>query len=564
MVNKLFAISFAASISSCVAIFHWNDWLYVPATIAVLAVLWALYGIVRRLNAVPQRYQRHDCRPSQRSRIFNIAAGVGVGTCVAFASMGVHSLLMEVPSIQEIAWDGDRKHFEEFAFQLEQNGHHSELAELIDGRVHQPISDRWGDLLRRQEYDLWIKAGKQLAGEDSRMVYLKAIKVAENAGFSHDLADELLKSLDDAKRLAELETNRTKNEQVSQRAIAAASASLNSIVAVVFDQFIQWGDSLGNQFALRQSKYEAAINWANQHSLDATPASKRLAALRAEVDALRPAKLPPGSTIQILRENIETRPPVAIFDIAVTDASGQPIRNLASKDFQIRTDGQSFAVPQAALITPAARPIQLIVLVDQSTSTLGPPLDAAKAGVKALLQSVKGNAVVKIFTFGDRVEQLTDWTADTEGVLRSIDSIRANGSTALLQAIDRGVTESEFRPEPRAIAVITDGKDHVGGPAPSELIARCRKASVAIHAVGLKTAELDAALLTELAQSTGGSYQMADRTGDLSKRFESIATLLRRPFYRVVIPDDGTTKRALELQVGLSTPLLKLSPKATE
>jgi hypothetical protein len=563
MRNKAIAISAAVVIVLGVVIFRWNDWLYIPAIIAVVAVFWMLRKVIDRLNAVPPRYQRHESRAKPKALVPRVLAGIGVGMLNVAAAMSVHGVFLMAPSVQEIVWDRDRATFEQICQRLRQNARFAELAELIDARLAQPVSNCWAEELRNWEYELWIKAGKQVGGEKSRSYYLKAIAVADQTGIPHELADELIERLSDSRRMIAMEIDHKQNTHRSQEAYREVCTNLNNTAAIVFDQFIQWGDSLGDQFDLRRTKYEAAAAWAKRHSLNSELAMKRLAALQVLVDSRSPAKLPPGTSVRLLREQVDSRPPVVVLDVAVHDSAGKPNRNLTAKDFHLQSGGQLIAATHCVLVTPEGRPIQLVTLIDRSKSTAGPAIEAAKTGVKSFLRSVNGTAAIKLFAFGDAVEPLTDWTTDIERVVQVVDSVQANGSTAFLKGLAAAIAELESRPEPRAIALLTDGKDHVGGPALAELIARCRKASIAVHAVGLKTPELDSAALQQLSQLTGGSYQMADSISDLSRRFESVASLLRTPFYRIVVPDDGKAGRQFELQVGQSTPAARLSARSS-
>ena len=563
MANKKAFVVALLVLGGIAAALRWYDWVYFISAAVVIAAICGGSRIAARLTAVPSRYRRHGQLAVQQSRAGTLLRGISLGLLAAIATFVLHGLASQLPSIQQFLYDGDRTHFEEIADRLEQNGHHAEIAELIDQRLQQPVSDLWSSVLREREYDNWIKAGKQHKGDESRKLYQRAVATADQAGMRHDLADELLQRLQDAQRMAEIVAVNETSSQQSQKTVKAISASLHDVVTVVFDQFIQWGDSLGNQFELRRSKYETAAAWAKQHSLNPDLAVKRLADLQSQIDSMRPASLPAGTSIRLLQQNCDSRPPITIADIAVCDAAGQAIRGLASKDFRIRIGGHSTAAPQVALVTPTGRPIQLMILVDRSNSTSGPPLEAAKSGVKSFVRDVEGNAIFKLLSFGDTVRSLTDWTSSAGLISNAVDSIRADGSTALFQVVDVAAAELESRPAPRAIVLITDGKDHIGGPSPADLIARCRKSSITLHVIGLKTPELDPDLLRSFCRETGGSFQMAEQSSELGKKLLSIAALLRRPFYRIVIPDDGNMSETVELQVGANTPALRLSKIAS-
>ena len=115
-----------------------------------------------------------------------------------------------------------------------------------------------------------------------------------------------------------------------------------------------------------------------------------------------------------------------------------------------------------------------------------------------------------------------------------LQQLKADGNTALRQAISRAIDDLEGRNGPKAIILFTDGRDTVGGPTIADSIARSQKAGIAVHAVALETAELDRDSLAQITLATGGTLLPAGKAEELPQRFRDAAKALRRPFYRLV------------------------------
>jgi tight adherence protein B len=242
-------------------------------------------------------------------------------------------------------------------------------------------------------------------------------------------------------------------------------------------------------------------------------------------------------------------PPVVTVELTAADVSGSPLVNLKAKDFAV-TSGASGVTPiQVALVRPQAQTMPVVVLFDKSGSTAGPPSEAAKQGLGLLLDHLQGITAVKAYSFGSTVSLVRDWTSDLATVKAGIAPVKAEGSTALLQALDAAIQSLSGHSSPKAIVMFTDGKDTIGGPPMADLIARCRQQQIAVSIVGLVTPDLDSGVLQTLADQTGGYFVMAAREAELASRFNEVANRLQQPRYRLAIPWSDDAK-SLRLRVG--------------
>ena len=66
-----------------------------------------------------------------------------------------------------------------------------------------------------------------------------------------------------------------------------------------------------------------------------------------------PTQLPKGSTGQLLRWNTEYYPPVLLVDMAIRDASGSPVSDLAMKDVSVSQAGRDLPGIRMAAVNPS-------------------------------------------------------------------------------------------------------------------------------------------------------------------------------------------------------------------
>src|SRR5215813_8282842 len=105
----------------------------------------------------------------------------------------------------------------------------------------------------------------------------------------------------------------------------------------------------------------------------------------------KPPAQEPGETIKI-SSNLVAVP------VSVTDASGQPVRNLVAQDFQLDEEGKSQQL--VTLGEPGKTPVELALLFDVSVSVHGRFEFEQQAASRFLKEVLKPNDAVSIFTIG--------------------------------------------------------------------------------------------------------------------------------------------------------------------
>jgi Mg-chelatase subunit ChlD len=576
-----------AILSIVMLVFGWFDafHLTVAATAYLIARLVALLARKTRarirlargkINRDIDSLANYVYKPAKDFRT-ELARAVAQGVVLIAAVALVSWVASLVPGLQELVLDRDRTKIELKLEALEQAGYWPAATDLITERLHRRTSRVWRDALHARLYSDFVQAGAATSGDQAQAYFQQAHELADQHGLNKDLAAAHLERLilhgavdrekqtvmDLAKRntqhegeherlttqlvavqrekdglQAELATTHAAADRLEQHLTQARSAELKTIAdqaRMQFTTLIAWGDSLEPTNPLRKAKYHEADTLAKQHALDRSILDIRFKELEQAAARSQPAPLPSGARGVVHRIDATTYPPLTIVDFSVQLPAGDPVLGLATKDFAVHSGKTTFSPLAVYNVMPAHQPIQLVLLFDHSISSAGPALAEAKAGSAGMLKQLQGIAHVKAIAFATKLSVVSEWSENLTTVATNLQQLNAEGNTALRQAIAQAIADLEGRSGPKAIILFTDGRDTVGGPSVADLIARCRKLDIVIHAVALETAELDRDALSQLTLAIGGILLPTSNTNELPQRFLQAIAALHRPYYRLVM-----------------------------
>ena len=403
--------------------------------------------------------------------------------------------------------------------------------------------------------DLQAKAAAELArtGQDRQLEMRRLnIQLAESQRRRDGLAGELAASRQESEGL----------QQNLAQAQADLAQTQNDHAQATMQLLVGWGDSLKPDNPLRSTRYREAESLAKQHGIPTSSIVARLADLQHSLASQQPAPLPRGVQAVVQRIDATSFPPLTIVDLTLQLPTGESLTGLAIKDFQLRYDNGTPVRPLVVdrrTATPDA--MQIVLLLDCSNSTKGPALAAAMAGGAGMLKQFQGIAHVRVLAFGTSLSVIADWTSEPAASMAQLEKLTIAGNTALLQAIGQAALDLADRKGPRAIILFTDGHDTVGGPSLADLIDRCQKVGIAVHAIALETPELDRDSLAQITLATGGLLLSASKADELPKRFRQAAEALRHPYYRIVFA--GISSQPWEVVVG-GTDAVRVSNQTDE
>jgi Ca-activated chloride channel family protein len=243
--------------------------------------------------------------------------------------------------------------------------------------------------------------------------------------------------------------------------------------------------------------------------------------------------------------------------VSVTDASGRPVAGLGQEAFTVLEDGTS-----QDLCLFANQPIALsLAIVIDTSGSMERTLPIAQAAATNLLEPLHAGDEAMVARFNQRYQVMQDFTGNPSALASALRALRANGATALYDALYcalKGFSARGGQGEVRrrALVLLTDGEDTASLGTEEQALALTREAGVVIYTIGLRSdrgvpreaASMRAAhFLAVISRETGGKAYFTSKLSDLDGVYASIADELRTQYTLGYIPKnprhDGAWRR---------------------
>ncbi|MGH9929344.1 MAG: VWA domain-containing protein [Pyrinomonadaceae bacterium] len=237
-------------------------------------------------------------------------------------------------------------------------------------------------------------------------------------------------------------------------------------------------------------------------------------AQRPQPQATPPAKPQEVSPNDVIRVDTE----LVTLTATVTDQRGRYVANLKQFDFTVYEDGVKQGL--AYFNTGDRVPMSLGIVFDTSGSMID-KIDGVKDAVEHFVKSVAAGDEIFLVQFSDGADIVQDFTDDRRRILRAVERLEPQGSTALYDAVLLGlqrVTSGKHRK--RGLLLLTDGNDTASSADLQTALAAARKAEVTVYGLGIGHGDrgsfghdnvfgnrdtVDMRVLRALADATGGN-----------------------------------------------------------
>jgi Ca-activated chloride channel family protein len=148
---------------------------------------------------------------------------------------------------------------------------------------------------------------------------------------------------------------------------------------------------------------------------------------------------------------------LALQPVYVTaERNGERVLDLARADFTVRDDG---AAQQLVTFERGEVPLTAVLLLDSSLSMRGPPLAAALGGARSFVRAMAPLDEAMLLLFADRVLFRSELAHDPQAIERALATVRADGGTALNDALYLALHQLATRPGRRVVVLLSDGVD---------------------------------------------------------------------------------------------------------
>jgi Ca-activated chloride channel homolog len=250
---------------------------------------------------------------------------------------------------------------------------------------------------------------------------------------------------------------------------------------------------------------------------------------------------PKPTPAQEQNETIKINSSLVAVPVSVTDASGEPVRNLVADDFQVEEEGKSQQV--VALGEPGKTPVELALLFDVSGSVFERFQFQQQAASRFLKEVLKPNDAASIFTIGLRPNLVHPRVVGVDKAVAAAMAVSpTKEATAFFDTLVEAAQYLSKTAEPgsrRVMVVISDGEDTISDKYNlPDALKELQRAdclfysinpsgpSIRLNKISIKGQDG----MVSLASTTGGAAFLPDGDAALDKVFRQIAAELQAQY----------------------------------
>jgi VWFA-related protein len=259
-------------------------------------------------------------------------------------------------------------------------------------------------------------------------------------------------------------------------------------------------------------------------------------------------RLRPGAKAEPKQQaNIRVDSNLVLIPVTVTDPLNRFVTGLERENFKIFED----KLPQEITAFSAEdAPISVGVVFDCSGS-MGNKLEKSRQAVAQFFKLANPEDEFFLVQFADSAQMIQPFTRNLEDIQNRLAFVMSKGRTALLDAVYMALQEMKRAKNPRkALLLISDGGDNSSRYTEPEIKALVKETDAQIYAIGIyegfgsrgRTPEEanGPALLTEIAEVTGGRQYSVDNVKELPDVAAKIGVELRNQYMLGYSPQNQT------------------------
>ncbi|MGA7990365.1 MAG: VWA domain-containing protein, partial [Thermoanaerobaculia bacterium] len=220
-------------------------------------------------------------------------------------------------------------------------------------------------------------------------------------------------------------------------------------------------------------------------------------------------------------------------------SKGRPVTGLQKENFQVLEDGVPQELDGFEVVTNL--PLSLGIGVDTSGSMEESIVEAQKAAVEFLKDVMTKKDRCFLVTFDNEPQLVARFTTDRDKLGQALASLRAQGSTALWDALVYGLYQYQGTKGRKAYVILTDGEDRSSHFTFEAALDYAKKTGVAVYFIGLRIggAQLEVRhKLGRIARQTGGTVYYVDNARGLAKIYAEIDEELRSQYLLSYVPQN--------------------------
>ena len=230
-----------------------------------------------------------------------------------------------------------------------------------------------------------------------------------------------------------------------------------------------------------------------------------------------------------------------LIPVTVTDALDRPVQGISKQQFRVYEDGIEQRISD---VSSEDAPISLGVVLDASAS-MESKLKKSKEAVRQFIElSIPGDEFF-LTVFNELPEPVFGFTADPRRIEDGLSGIRADGATALFDALYLATHQMKSaRNARKALLVLSDGKDNNSRYTEREVKAMLREADVRIFGISIQDRSR---ALEEIAEESGGRAYRVRKLSELPELAARLSAETHSQYLLSYVPantaNDGKYRR---------------------
>ena len=170
---------------------------------------------------------------------------------------------------------------------------------------------------------------------------------------------------------------------------------------------------------------------------------------------------------------------LVLIDVEVT-RDGRPVERLSASDFELHDQGVRQTIREVSV---DAVPVSLLLTLDVSGSVADGTIQQLKAAAAAAIDALGSADTAALTAFADSIALLSDWTSERRPLASAIDGLRAEGATALYDAVFASLMLRPAAPRRMLLLIFSDGIDTTSWLDAASVLAAARRTDVVVYAV---------------------------------------------------------------------------------
>ncbi|MBI3928164.1 MAG: VWA domain-containing protein [Armatimonadetes bacterium] len=208
----------------------------------------------------------------------------------------------------------------------------------------------------------------------------------------------------------------------------------------------------------------------------------------------------------------------------------RPVTGLRPSDFALREDGKPQRLSRFAEARSSDMPLGIALVIDNSGSMSGAPLENAKQAAEAFLDEMGNDEQVVVVRFDHEARVIAPLGPVDESMREAIRKLEPAGGTDMYlgmhEALEVLGTDLETF---RVVVALTDGRTGQSAYSLDGTIATCRERAVPVFTVGL--GDVDVPGLSRLADETGGRFFHPENPEDLEEIYRILGEQLNSIYF---------------------------------